>query len=219
MIGQLEAGLAAHGLALLGGFVPEPADGVPGDPAALLLVGNVGSTIHPHLQAAPERHGPHPLDRWTRRVVAEVAAPLGAACLFPFDGPPFFPFQRWAVRADGRFSASPLGLLIHERYGLWAALRAALLLDHPVLLPRPEAMGSPCPACTGRPCLSACPVGAFQPGSYQVAACRAHLGTLSGQDCMMGGCLARRACPVGRSYAYDRAHAAFHMRAFRVGGG
>ena len=218
MIAELEAGLAAHGLSLLGGFAPEPGDAVPGDPATVLLVGNVGSAVYPHLQAAPERNGPQPLDRWTRRVVAEVAAPLGAVCLFPFDGPPFHPFQRWAIRADGRFSTSPLGLLIHERYGLWAALRAALLLDRPVALPRLEATGSPCRSCAGRPCLTTCPVGAFRPDGYQVAACRAHLGTLSGQDCMMGGCLARRACPVGREHTYERPHAAFHMRAFRVGG-
>jgi hypothetical protein len=31
---------------------------------------------------------------------------------------------------------------------------------------------------------------------------------------MSGGCLARRACPVGREYAYDPAQARFHMQAF-----
>jgi hypothetical protein len=31
---------------------------------------------------------------------------------------------------------------------------------------------------------------------------------------MSGGCLVRRACPVGRAYLYDQAQAAFHMTAF-----
>jgi hypothetical protein len=31
---------------------------------------------------------------------------------------------------------------------------------------------------------------------------------------MTGGCLARRACPVGTDYAYDPRQAAFHMTAF-----
>jgi len=31
---------------------------------------------------------------------------------------------------------------------------------------------------------------------------------------MEGGCLARRACPVGAEHAHQPAQAAFHMRAF-----
>jgi hypothetical protein len=31
---------------------------------------------------------------------------------------------------------------------------------------------------------------------------------------MAGGCLARRACPVGPAHAYDAAQAQFHMAAF-----
>ena len=33
-------------------------------------------------------------------------------------------------------------------------------------------------------------------------------------ECREAGCLARRACPVGREHAYRPAHAAFHMTAF-----
>lgn len=216
MIDGFRAALEAQGLVLLGGFHPDPDDRVPGDAATLLMIGNVGSAIYPHLQGSPEASAAQSLDRWTRRVVGDLAAGIGAEALFPFDGPPFQPFQRWARRADPRFTPSPLGLLIHEEFGLWTALRAALLLRERLDLPPVAAAAGPCEACESRPCLTTCPVGAFGPERYDVAACRAHLGTLSGQDCMMGGCLARRACPVGRTYAYSRAHAAFHMRAFRA---
>lgn len=215
MIARVRSLLDAKGLALLGGFHPVDADRVPGQPGTVLILGNIGSAIYPHLQASPEFSHPQPLDRWTSRVVGKIAAELGAQALFPFEGPPFHPFQRWARRADGRFSASPLGLLIHEEYGLWSALRGALLFDQHLAVEPMPGTASPCTTCADRPCLTTCPVGAFQPERYDPVACRAHLGTLSGQDCMMGGCLARRACPVGRSHAYGRAHAGFHMRAFR----
>jgi hypothetical protein len=216
VIDGLHAALDAHGLVLLGGFHPEPADQVPGEAATVLMLGNVGSAIYPHLRASPEAALADPLDRWTRRVVGELAARLPAVPLFPFDGPPFHPFQRWARRADPRFAPSPLGLLIHEAFGLWAALRAALLLRERLDLPPVAAAASPCATCATRPCLATCPVGAFGPGHYDVAACRTHLGRPGGQACMTSGCLARHACPVGRAYAYSQAHAAFHMQAFRT---
>jgi len=76
--------------------------------------------------------------------------------------------------------------------------------------PRP----SPCDSCASRPCLSACPVGAFGADGYDVGACAAHLRRPAGLACMDGGCLARRACPVGGEHAHGPAQAAFHMRAF-----
>ena len=51
-------------------------------------------------------------------------------------------------------------------------------------------------------------------GGYDVAACRAYLHTLSGQPCVIQGCQARVACPVGRTHAYRGAQAQHHMRAF-----
>ena len=50
---------------------------------------------------------------------------VGAAPIYPFGGPPYWPFQRWAQRAEAVFP-SPLGILIHPEYGLWHAYRAAL---------------------------------------------------------------------------------------------
>ena len=43
---------------------------------------------------------PHPLDRWSRRVISALAEAVGGRALFPFEGPPHLPFQRWALRAE-----------------------------------------------------------------------------------------------------------------------
>ena len=49
---------------------------------------------------------------------------------------------------------------------------------------------------------------------YRVDDCAAHLHQPQGVACMQGGCLARRACPVGVDNRYKPEHAAFHMAAF-----
>ena len=134
----------------------------------------------------------------------------------PSDGPPYQPFQQWAMRAEPVFP-SPLGILIHPDYGLWHGYRGALLFEDRVVLPATVGASSPCDACPGRPCLSACPVSAFDGTAYDVPVCRAHLRSGQGEACLGGSCLARRACPVGVEYVYGESHARFHMAAFLGG--
>lgn len=208
------------GLALRGGFHPVPEDGLPalpdGTPAAtLLLLGLVGPGGWAAFRASPEaRLASDPLDAWTRRVLSGLADRLGALALFPFEGPPYRPFQRWAMRAEP-VAVSPLGILIHPEYGLWHAYRAALLVRERLDLPAREERASPCASCAGRPCLTACPVGAFTGYSYRIEECSAHIGAPAGALCMEEGCRARDACPVGRAYRYSPEQVRFHMRAFR----
>jgi hypothetical protein len=210
--------VAAAGLTLRGGFHPTAEDGLPlapgGSAATLLLVGNVGPGMWQAFSTAPERDGrPHPLDAWTRRVVDELAAAVRAQALYAFTGPPYWPFQRWAMRAEP-VTPSPLGILIHPEYGLWHAYRAALLFADRLELPPTEARPSPCASCALRPCLSACPVGAFTPAGYDVVCCVDHISGTAGAMCMEKGCRAREACPVGAKYRYSAAQEAFHMEAF-----
>jgi ferredoxin len=223
--GRLAVRLAHHGLQLRGAFHPDQeADlkpGVPpmdnGDPVGtVVVVGNAGPALWRHFANAAEAQdgAPHPLDRWTRRVVDSVAAPLGATTIYPFDGPPRPPFLAWARRAD-RVFPSPLGLLIHVEYGLWHAYRGALLLADHLPLPTRAVMPRPCDTCSDKPCLSACPVGAFDGRAYEVAGCRDHLRQPQGAPCMAGGCLARHACPVGQTWHYAADQAGLHMAAFR----
>jgi ferredoxin len=154
-----------------------------------------------------------PLDRWSRRVIEALARDLGGQALFPFGGPPFWPFQQWARRAEP-VHPSPIGLLIHPVYGLWHSYRGALAFREALDVPEPAAAPSPCDSCPERPCLSTCPVGAFSPRGYDVAACAGHLANAAGADCMSAGCRARRACPVGAEHACGEKQASFTMRAF-----
>jgi epoxyqueuosine reductase QueG len=181
-----------------------------GETKQVILIGNAG----PDMFARFARSGAPTMDEWTKVVVDVLAEELGAKALYPFDKPAL-PFLTWA-RLAGAGHVSPLGLNIHPTYGLWHAYRAALLFPVEFDLPRFSAGAHPCESCADRPCLSACPVNAFDGSSYNVAACGEHIKTDAGDDCMDGGCLARRACPVGKAFHYSTAQAQFHMKAFKA---
>jgi ferredoxin len=186
----------------------------------IVLAGMVGREGWDAFTASPEASDglDHPLDRWSRRVIEAIAREFGGKALFPFGGPPFLPFQRWAQRAESVHS-SLIGLLIHPYYGLWHSYRGALGLREALAVPEPAAVPSPCESCTGRWCLKTCPVGAFSQAAYDVAACAGYLKSAAGADCMGAGCQARRACPVGADHAYGPEQAKFLMAAFLRGQG
>jgi len=216
----LELAAETSGLSVRGAFHPGAGDGVPpmadGAPVGtLVLLGWAGGRQWPAFAASPERRdsAPHPLDRWSKRVIDGLAAASGATAFYPFGGPPYLPFQRWAERGD-RVFPSPLGIFVHAEHGLWHSYRGALGFSARLALPPPETGASPCGTCAGRPCLTACPVGAFTPGRYDVDACAAHVKSAAGTECRTGGCLARRACPVGADRRYGHDEASFYMAAF-----
>jgi hypothetical protein len=212
------AGLAAvaalarpAGLAVLGGFHPEPDDGAPAGCGTLLLLGPDEPGFWDLFQASPEfgEGAADPLNRWSERVIGGLAAATGGRALFPFGGPPWQPFTAWA-RRSGAAWISPVGLLVHARRGLFVSYRGALALGERLALPEPPAR--PCDTCA-KPCLDACPVGALSGAGYDLAACHGWLDSAAGGDCMGRGCAVRRACPVGRG-SRPEAQSAFHMRAF-----
>lgn len=204
--GRARARLAPCGFAVLGWFRAE--DGRPG-----LLIGNIGSSLWDAFSAWHASHpGPDPLNRWTVEQMAGAAAELDARARYPF-GDTVWPFQRYAMDATG-MQPSPLGMLIHPQYGLWIAFRAAFIFDTQFDIAAPRTHPHPCARCADKPCLFSCPVDAFNRDGYDVGRCRHFLETSSGSDCTNHGCQARRACPVGRSYAYDDEQQAFHMAAF-----
>ena len=219
-LAEVAEAAAAYGLILRGGFHPG-SDEAPSDRSGsrpvrtIVLLGNAGPGMWRTFTDSPEAGDgvPDGLDRWTRRVVSELAERFEAMALYPFGGPPYHPFQRWAMRSEP-VAVSPLGILIHPEYGLWHGYRAALAFAQALKLPPREEARSPCESCAERPCLSACPVDAFSGEGYDVAACAAYLASPDGMDCMEESCRARRACPVGREYLYERPQAAWHMRAF-----
>lgn len=219
----LRQALAAHGLQLRGSWTPTATDALPvlanGSAAAVVwMVGVVGSSFWPYFKASSFFSDglPDPLDRWSRWIGDDLAQRFHGRALYPFDGPPYYPFQRWADRAEATHS-SRMMLRIHPHHGLWHAYRFALALPAAAMAtdvasqqPAPDL----CASCDGQPCLQACPVQAYTGEAFVVQACADHLHSGRGEECMQGGCLARRACPVGAAQRYTPEHAAFHMQAF-----
>jgi hypothetical protein len=208
---------AGTGLLLRGGFAARDGEALPDGPrsrpaAAVVLLGNAGGELWPAF-SAQRRDEPHPLDEWARRTAEPVAARLQARAVYPSDRP-WHPFQQWAMRAEP-VSPSPIGLLIHPDFGLWHAYRAALLLDAvPADLPPRDDRPSPCATCIGRPCLSACPVGAHTDVGFDVTTCEGHLRADVAPRCMEIGCRSRDGCPVGREHRFGADQVRFHMGAF-----
>ncbi|WP_425409787.1 hypothetical protein [Hyphococcus sp.] len=216
---SIKAEVEDAGLAHRGAFHPGPDDLPHGlDAGTIVMLGFVGGEQWAGFAASPEyKDGkPHPLDRWSHRVISALARELGAKPCFPFTTP-LMPFIRWAQKAEP-VAPSEIGMLIHPEYGLWHAWRGALAIAEKLELPPSDRRPRPCESCVEKPCLTACPVGAFSGGgAYDVPACGAHIRRPEGADCMSMGCRARRACPVGKEYQYTPDQAAFHMRSFRGG--
>ena len=210
MLADLETALVPHGLILRGGFHPEAGEAGLEDVGTVVLVGNAGPAMWeafaPHIDGAP-----NPLDRWTQARRRSGRGEIRRARRLSLR-PEAPPFQRWALRAETLYS-SPLGILIHPEYGLWHAWRAALLFAERLDLPPRSDAPSPCESCAEKPCLSACPVGAFTGSAYDVPACAAHIARPEA-DCLAVGCHARNACPVGPEWRYAEAQTRFHMAAF-----
>ena len=204
---------AGHALAVSGAFHPGPGDELPEGTGTLLLLSPAEPGFWAHLTAQPEwRDGaPDPIDRWSRRVIGGMACALGGKAYFPFGGPPWRPFQSWALRS-GRAWASPVQFLVHEEMGLFASYRGALALRERLELPALPAE-APCEHCP-RPCLGACPAGALTAKGYDVPACHDFLSGPEGADCLDKGCAVRRACPVSAGHARLEVQSAYHMRLF-----
>lgn len=217
---RLHAAADALGVACRGGFVAEPGEALPevdtGRPGrTLVLLGFTGGMQWTAFASSPEFADgqPHPLDRWSVRVIGQLGTVFGARPLYPFGGPPWWPFQQWAQRAEV-LHPSPLGILMHPRFGLWHAYRGALLFTEILALPPRTPWPSPCESCVTKPCITGCPAGAVTLSGFDRAACAAHVGSAQGIACH-SGCLSRGSCPFATSYRYGAPQASFHMRAVR----
>jgi ferredoxin len=213
MIERITALLLSSGLILRRGFDFDRGEDAPAK--AVLLVGHGGADYWPHFQEWRARNVgvADPLDEWSRIVIDEVADAVGARAVYPSDRP-YMPFQQWAMRAEG-LKPSPLGVLMHPEFGLWHAYRGALLFDRALVLGELSKARHLCDECREKPCLTGCPVGAFDVDGYDVGACREHVHG-EGVACRERGCLARNACPYD-AYRYPAEVQAFHMDAFLPG--
>ena len=218
----IRAVLEPHGIFLRGAVHFAASEGPVlaggGHAASVALLGNIGGSLWPSFSRWLAAHPgvTDPLDTWSKERIGPLAAKLEAEAFFPSD-PPWQPFQQWAMRAEG-MRPSPLGVLIHPVYGLWHGYRGALAFAERLPDVRQAAFTEhPCDRCREKPCLSSCPVSAVSAARFDVAACRGYLATRPGcAGCMMAGCLARAACPVGAQYRYPPEQLRFHMAALSL---
>ena len=92
-----EAGAA--GLLVMGALHPAKCGAKQLEHGTLILLG-AGAGFWPAFSTSPEaRDGQaDPIDRWSTRVVGDLAKRQGAQALYPFGGPPYAPFIDWALK-------------------------------------------------------------------------------------------------------------------------
>ncbi|MCP4789358.1 MAG: ferredoxin [Gammaproteobacteria bacterium] len=210
--------LTQYGLRVLS-WQPTPVDLHAQYPWAqsLLMAGQGGQGYWPILSQSPEFNdqAKDPIDRWSQRIGEQLAEQFYGLALYPFTGPPYWPFLSWAQQA-GDTVPSRLGMHLHHVYGLWHSYRFALLLPTgvPTAVAQPnQAHQSPCPSCL-QPCLATCPVNAFvEEGKYLVDQCRAYVSSNPQSPCFTQGCQSRLACPEGQG-SHEQAQHQYHMRIF-----
>ena len=211
-----------YGLVVRGAFSVSEDDSVPSMPdgaaaRTLVLIGNTGSSLWPMFSQSMELQDglDNPLDRWSRRVGDALAKDFGAVAYYPFGGPAYQPFIRWAKKAES-LRSSKIGLLLHPEFGLWHAYRLALAFPS-VMFDEAHAVSEQahaCDICKVQPCYGACPVGAFADDHFDVKRCVTYLDANPQAECNLRGCLARLSCPEGAQFRYEQPHATFHMKQF-----
>jgi hypothetical protein len=172
----------------------------------LILIGHGGRRLWERLQAAGPR-GEHPVDDYSVRTVTAWLAAVapGAAFRFLYPGDAPLPLQQLG-RLAGWHHAAPFMVGVDAQWGPWWAYRAAVLADTGFRPSPPVDRESPCQACAGRPCATACPAGAMDDGHFALATCLAFR-RRPASPCALT-CLARIACPVGTKHRYDPAQLA-----------
>ncbi|MDG1431566.1 MAG: ferredoxin [Paracoccaceae bacterium] len=202
---RIEAAASAAGLTIVGAFHPESG-------GTLVLLGPNEPAFWEAFKTSREYTDGQddPLDRWSKRMIDPIAIQFAADAVYPSDGPPYPAFLQWAIDS-GRCWSSPVHLLVHDKAGLFLSFRGALRLSEHIEIPQTTGR-SPCSHCSG-PCITACPVGAFASGQYDVKACKTHIETSAGNDCYQG-CKVRLACPVSQAYGRLTEQSEFHMKAF-----
>lgn len=209
----IEKAAQKAGLLTMGTAHVQNLTGLASDPATVVLLGT-GANFWPIFASSDEHLDgmPHPIDRWSKRIVGTLADQFDATTAYPSDGPPYPPFISWALKTN-RFFLSPVGMMVHDTVGLMISIRGALLFDTEIAIPTTD-LASLCTVCEA-PCTTACPVDALGgDAGYDVKACHSYLDTPEGQSCMTQGCHARRACPLSAGANRTDAQSALHMKAF-----
>ena len=191
------------------------------DARSIIVVANGGGDFWRAFSAYAAAHPgwreqANPLDDFTRVVVAETLAPAvqaqGVRCtpVYPFiSAGPTLNFMALGKLA-GLAGPSLVGVVVHPVYGPWIAFRAALLVDVAIDAPGAALGFDPCPGCTVRSCVAACPAGAVSGATgWDIPRCLTHRVEREA-DCTPR-CHARAACVLGPEHRYPDDELAYHQ--------
>ena len=207
----LEKDIHSAGLIILGELEVADTDPVPIEAQSILLLGPDEPNFWEIFKESEEFNDleANPLDRWSKRVIDNIAGHNKCTALYPFGGEPYKPFFSWALRSGSVWS-SPVHLAVHKDKGLFVSFRGALAINQSKKIN--QSFENPCTKCPA-PCLSACPVDAFTEVGYDVVTCKDHISSLDSSNCKSLGCNTRRACPVGANLrSFEQS--SFHMEKF-----
>lgn len=194
---------------------------------SIIAIGNGGGAfweaLGRHARAHPGwMRRENPLDDFTREVVEREISPAAeregvrVTVVYPFmQGAPTLNFIELA-KVAGLAGPSIVGVAVHPVFGPWIAFRAALLVDEVIDAPGGAAGFDPCPGCTARTCIAACPAQAIEyPAGWNIERCLIHRVEVEA-DCTPQ-CHARSRCVLGPEHRYPADELAYHqMRALRA---
>jgi hypothetical protein len=206
---------------------PKPIEYVSG---CLLLVGHAGKKfweVFSERQTEKTMQKPDPVDHYSadlsRQAIETHLGSVSVKQLFPAAN---CPINLIALgKAFGWHSRSPLGMGIHEEYGLWSAYRAVCWLDlelpeklthtvDPVLPSAPSDISNICSQCITQDCVTACPADAINfyknPDLGRCADYR-----LQDESQCESTCLSRMACPYASEHRYTDSQMAYHYELAR----
>ncbi len=178
-------------------------------PKRVILLGNAGGLFWQSLQASTIESD-HPVDGHAVRLVTQAIEQFlpqsHARLLFPITGQ--VPLQQLGKRA-GWHSSSPMGVGINAKYGLWYAYRAVLISDADWPLQTQVDNHSPCSSCIAKACIASCPANVLSTTeAIKLTRCIDY--RLKPASSCANTCLARCACPEGKSFRYTDEQINYH---------
>jgi hypothetical protein len=201
----------------------------PIDPAArsIIVIANGGGDFWQAFRAHCEANSgwerrENPLDDFTRvivqtRILARLdAAGVRATAVYPHVGSGATLNFMELGKLAGVAGPSILGVVVNPMFGPWIAFRAALLVDQEIDAPGDSLNFNPCPSCTTRSCIGACPAGAVAaPAGWDIPVCLTY--RVEQETQCASRCHARVACVLGPQYRYPDDELEYHqMRALRA---
>lgn len=166
----------------------------------LILIGHGGRSLWDAVKASGIG-SENPIDDFSVRTVerwfAEQFPDTAGEIIYPGD----IPADLQALgRIAGWHHASPFMLGINAEWGTWFAYRVVLLADTDLEPSRPVQTESPCVSCADRVCITSCPAGAMDGGSFALEKCIGYRRQASSR--CKATCVARVSCPVGSAHRY-----------------